>query len=230
MDSRFRRVVVILLSAVLIIGLLPLTSYAKDMEECYHCNKTGEFHCPECGNKGEVVCDGCHGQGQFECPGEEDKGKCDNGWYVCPSCGGDGLSRPIPADGNADPCGQCGGTGKLECWHCHGAGIIICDRCNGEGKYECPNGNCKEARKIDYKCPYCKGTGYLGDGPDFPPEWNDGVHNVPEKGDHIITDHASWTGYYYGTGETDKDKQAKLYLPMCSYLCALTFEHLIHRE
>ena len=207
MRLRVRRVTVILLTALLIIGLLPLYSHAKDMEECYHCNKTGKFNCPECGNTGEVVCDGCHGQGKFECPGEEGKGKCDNGWYVCPSCNGDGLSRPIPADGNADPCGQCGGSGKLECWHCHGAGILICDRCNGNGKYECPNGNCKEARKIDYKCPYCKGTGFLGDGQDFPPEWNDGIHNVPEKGDHIITDHASWTGYYYGTDETDKDKQ-----------------------
>lgn len=207
MKIRFRKIIVMALTAALLLSLMSLISYAKDMEECYHCSKTGEFHCPTCGNEGVVVCDGCHGRGRFECPGEEDKGKCDNGYYVCPSCNGDGLSRPIPADGNADPCGQCGGTGKLECWHCHGAGIIICDRCNGEGKCACQNGNCIEARKIDYKCPYCKGTGYLGDGPDFPQEWNDGVHNVPEKGDHIITDHASWTGYYYGTGETDKDKQ-----------------------
>ena len=195
------------LAASMLLSLLTFVSYAADFEECYHCNNTGEFHCPECGNKGTVVCDGCGGQGRFECPGEEGKGKCDNGYYVCPSCNGDGLSRPIPEDGEAGPCGQCGGSGKIECWHCHGAGVIICDRCGGEGQYACRNVNCIEARKTDYKCPYCKGTGFLGDGPDFPPEWNDGVHNIPKEGDHIITDHANWTGYYYGTGETDKDKQ-----------------------
>lgn len=207
MKKHFRYAAVIILAAALLFGILPLVSYAKDMEECYHCNKTGQFHCDNCNNKGTVICDGCGGKGRFECPGEEGKGKCDNGYYVCPSCNGDGLSRPIPADGNAGPCGQCGGSGKLECWHCHGAAMLVCDRCNGEGQCACQNGNCIEARKINYKCPYCKGTGYLGDGPDFPPEWNDGVHNVPVKGDHIITDHATWTGYYYGTGETDKDKQ-----------------------
>ena len=207
MKIRFRKVVSAALALTTFLSLLTFGSYAYDFEECYHCGKTGQFHCPECDNRGEAVCDGCGGQGRFECPGEEGKGKCDNGYYVCPSCNGDGLSRPIPEDGEAGPCGQCGGTGKIECWHCHGAGILVCDRCGGEGMCACQNGNCIEARKINYKCPYCKGTGYLGDGPDFPPEWNDGVHNVPKEGDHIITDHASWTGYYYGTGETDKDKQ-----------------------
>lgn len=202
-----KRITVILLTAAVMLGTLAPASYAKDMEECYLCGTTGRYNCRECGNKGEVVCDGCEGKGRFECPGEEGKGKCDNGYYVCPSCNGDGLSRPIPADGKADPCGQCGGSGKLECWHCHGAGIIVCDRCGGEGKTECQNENCKEAKKIDYKCPRCKGTGFTGDGQDFSPEWNDGIHNVPEIGDHIITDHTTWTGYYYGTGKTDKDIQ-----------------------
>ena len=207
MNLRSGKTAALILIAAILISLLPLSSYAKDFEECYHCNKTGQFHCRNCDNKGETVCDGCGGKGKFECPGEEGKGKCEGGFYVCPSCNGDGLSRPIPADGDAGPCGQCGGSGKIECWHCHGAGILICDRCSGDGKNECTNVDCQRAREIDWKCPYCKGTGYLGDGPDFPQEWNDGVHNVPEKGDHIITDHNSWTGYYYGTNETDEDRQ-----------------------
>ncbi len=207
MKARCKKIAAATLVFTMLLSLFAFDSIAYDFEECYHCNKTGEFHCQKCGNTGEVVCDGCGGRGRFECPGEEDKGKCDNGYYVCPSCGGDGLSRPIPEDGEAGPCGQCGGTGKIECWHCHGAGILVCDRCGGAGKNECTDGNCVQARKINYKCPYCKGTGYLGDGPDFPQEYNDGVHNVPKEGDHIITDHASWTGYYYGTGETDEDKQ-----------------------
>ena len=202
MNTRIKGIV-ILLTFALLAGALCVISYAKDMGECYHCGRTGKFQCPTCGNTGEVVCDGCGGTGRWTCDGEEGKGKCDNGYYVCPSCGGDGLSRPIPADGNAGPCGQCGGSGRIECWKCHGSGGGVCDRCGGSGKNECQNGNCKEARKIGWKCPKCKGTGYMGDGPDFPPEWNDGVHNVPETGDHIITDHSTWTGYYYGTGTTD---------------------------
>ena len=207
MKARCKKIAAATLVFTMLLSLFAFDSIAYDFEECYHCNKTGEFRCQKCGNTGEIVCDGCGGAGRFECPGEKDKGKCDNGYYVCPSCNGDGLSRPIPEDGEAGPCGQCGGTGKIECWHCHGAGILVCDRCGGAGKNECTDGNCVQARKINYKCPYCKGTGYLGDGPDFPQEYNDGVHNVPKEGDHIITDHASWTGYYYGTGETDEDKQ-----------------------
>lgn len=198
----FRKTLALLSMFLLLFGVCPLISHAKDMEECYHCHKTGQYQCESCRNAGELTCDGCGGSGSWVCPGEEGKGQCDSGWYVCPSCEGDGLSRPIPADGNAGPCGQCGGSGKLECWHCHGAGGGVCDRCNGTGKTECQNTDCKTARTIGWKCPYCKGTGFLGDGPNFPREWNDGVHNVPEKGDFIITDHANWQGYYYGV---DKD-------------------------
>ena len=187
---------VYLLIAALIFCYLPVPTFAKDMEECYHCNKTGEFHCPTCGNQGVVLCDGCGGAGTWVCPGEEGKGPCDHGYYICPSCNGDGFARPIPADGATSPCGQCNGTGKLECWHCHGAGGGVCDRCGGSGWAECQNGNCKIARTIGYKCPECKGTGFLGG-------QNDGVHNVPQVGDHIITDSKTYTGYYYGTGETD---------------------------
>ena len=95
------KIPVIFFITVFLAGALFLHSFAKDMEECYHCGRTGQFNCPSCGNTGEVVCDGCGGAGSWVCTGEEGKGKCDNGYYVCPSCNGDGLSRPIPVDGNA---------------------------------------------------------------------------------------------------------------------------------
>ncbi|MCR5430922.1 MAG: hypothetical protein K6E95_00015, partial [Lachnospiraceae bacterium] len=37
----------------------------------------------------------------------------------------------------------------------------------------------------DDTCPYCKGTGYLFEGFDSKPEWNDGTTNVPKEGDII---------------------------------------------
>ncbi len=206
MKKRIRNLLSILLSLVLLCGGLTVpsvTTEAKEMEECYHCGKTGEFHCDGCNNTGTVVCDGCGGGGHWVCPGQDDKGPCNNGWYTCPSCNGDGLSRPIPADGNAGPCGNCGGSGKLECVRCHGQGGGDCDRCHGTGRMDCPRGDCQLARQYGYKCPYCKGTGFLGVGA-FKPEWNDGVHNVPEVGDHIITDAANWRGYTYG-GDPDPD-------------------------
>ena len=121
--KKLKLVLSILLSLTLLCGGLTVpfvTTQAKEMEECYHCGKTGEFHCDACNNTGTVVCDGCGGVGHWVCPGQDDKGPCNNGWYTCPSCGGDGLGRPIPADGNAGPCGNCGGSGKLECIRCHG--------------------------------------------------------------------------------------------------------------
>ncbi len=206
MKKRIRNVLSILLSLILLSGTLtfPATvTEAKELEECYHCGKTGEFHCDSCNNEGTVVCEACGGSGHWDCPGQDDKGPCDNGWYVCPSCNGDGRSRPIPADGNAGPCGNCGGSGKLECIRCHGTGSGNCERCNGTGREVCQRGDCPSARQIGYKCPYCKGAGFLGVG-STPPEWNDGVRNRPEVGDHIITDAANWRGYTYG-GDPDPE-------------------------
>ncbi|MBQ7670133.1 MAG: hypothetical protein IJS45_05370 [Clostridia bacterium] len=174
----------ILALSVLLGAALTFASLAKDLEPCYHCRSTGEFHCRVCNNAGEVVCDGCGGAGGMKCPGEPGKGSCDNGYYVCPSCDGDGKSRPIPADGNADPCGNCGGTGKVRCIFCHTTpGWCTCTRCDGKGIYECQNPDCKEARALGWKCPYCKGAGYLLT--NFWPGENDGVQNVPVAGDKI---------------------------------------------
>ena len=175
---------VILALSVLLGTALTFASLAKDLEPCYHCRATGEFHCTVCNNAGEVVCDGCGGAGGMKCPGEPGKGSCDNGYYVCSSCDGDGLSRPIPADGNADPCGNCGGTGKVRCVFCHTTpGWCTCTRCDGKGIYECQNPDCQEARAIGWKCPYCKGAGYMLT--NFWPGENDGVQNLPVPGDKI---------------------------------------------
>ena len=190
------------LALVLILCAVPAWRVgAKDLEKCYHCDNTGKFHCPYCNNTGEAVCDGCGGAGRSPCQGEPGKG-CNNGYYTCPSCSGDGLSRPIPADGNAGPCGNCGGSGKLRCIVCHTVpGWNICNRCDGKGKMECQGSNCKAAKAVGWKCPYCNGAGYLLVGFPMPPSWkNDGVQNVPQKGDYIVTDNKTWQGYTYGGG------------------------------
>ena len=191
------RTVSFLLIFALLCGAISVVVPAKDLEPCYHCNSTGQYHCPECGDTGEVTCDGCGGAGYTECPGEEGKGKCDHGWYVCPSCSGDGLSRPIPADGNAGPCGQCGGSGRLECWTCHGSGWNTCTRCNGQGKVECQHIDCKNVKKVGWKCSYCMGTGYLLT--NFWPGENNGIDNAPKKGDKIWVNGKSTT---YGGEDT----------------------------
>jgi len=188
-------------------GALPVTAYAKDMEICYHCGGTGQFYCEVCHNQGEVVCDVCGGAGGHKCEGDTAHGHgCDGGYYTCPSCHGDTYLRngdgEIPPDARPGSCGACGGQGKLRCIVCSNdtPGWNTCYRCGGAGKQECQVLDCKDARKIGWKCPYCKGTGYLGTGQSFPPEWNDGVHNVPVKGDYIVTNRQTWAGYIYGGG------------------------------
>ena len=204
-------VLTFIISLVTIMGTYKVL--AKEFEKCYHCNNTGVWSCPLCGNTGTVVCDGCNGVGYCICQGEDGKGPCDNGYYTCPSCKGSGYATD--EFGNSDksmPCGyqNCNGTGKQLCWRCHGNPKIVCDRCEGKGKSECLDINCQMARQINYTCPYCKGTGYLGNGHNFPPEWNDGVHNIPVPGDYIVTNGATWEGYIYGGGSaatTEKEPE-----------------------
>ena len=185
-------------AAFLLVLILVFSSaspaFAKDLEPCYHCGSTGRFECPNCHNQVQITCDGCNGAGGSKCDGEEGKGPCDNGYYTCPSCHGDTYIRngdgEIPKDAVPGSCGTCGGKGKLECWHCHGAYWIVCNRCGGSGEVECQNENCKESRKIGWKCHYCMGTGYLLT--NFWPGENDGVQNKPEKGDKIWVNGKTW--------------------------------------
>ncbi|MBQ2042462.1 MAG: hypothetical protein II485_04680, partial [Firmicutes bacterium] len=193
-------------AAFLLVLILVFSSaspaFAKDLEPCYHCGSTGRFECPNCHNQVQITCDGCNGAGGSKCDGEEGKGPCDNGYYTCPSCHGDTYIRngdgEIPKDAVPGSCGTCGGKGKLECWHCHGAYWIVCNRCGGSGEVECQNENCKESRKIGWKCHYCMGTGYLLT--NFWPGENDGVQNKPEKGDKIWVNGKSSTYGESGSG------------------------------
>jgi len=196
------RAAAFLAAFVLLFGAVSLTARAKDLEYCRLCGGSGDFHCSVCGNTGEVVCDLCGGAGFSECPGEDGKGKCDHGHYVCPSCHGDGRSRTGDGAVTGGPCGQCGGDGQIECWRCHGTGGDRCNRCGGAGKTECREGTCVVSRAYGWKCPDCKGTGYILVGRPMPPKSsNDGVRNQPVAGDHIIIDEAA---HYivYGSGSS----------------------------
>lgn len=196
--TRFLTVALIL---TMLFSAFALTAYAKELEPCRLCGGKGDYHCVSCGNTGTVTCRGCGGSGRWECPGEDGKGKCNDGYYVCPSCNGDGKNRSGDGkiiDGN---CGQCGGNGKLVCWTCHGTPKRACDGCNGTGKEECQVGTCKVSRAYGWKCPDCKGTGFILVGNPMPPKANnDGVRNVPSNGDYIVTNDKTWAGYTYGGG------------------------------
>lgn len=200
---RGRRVLAVTAAFLLVLCTLPMRAHATDLEVCRMCGGSGDFHCPNCGNKGEVVCDGCHGEPRTKCPGDGVHG-CVDGYYTCPSCNGDTFIRSgdgeIPPDAQPGTCGNCGGTGRLRCIVCHTEpGWNLCTGCDGTGIKECPNGNCQIAKKYGWKCPRCKGTGYILLGNPMPPESdNDGVKNVPKKGDYIVTNNETWEGYRYG--------------------------------
>jgi len=49
----------------------------------------------------------------------------------------------------------------------------------------CQNFPCQRTDEFAGKCAFCKGTGYLFEGFDSKPEWNDGTTNVPKEGDVI---------------------------------------------
>lgn len=138
-----KRYMTILFVAVLLCGAFVLTAYARDLEPCRLCGGKGDYHCVSCGNTGTVTCGGCNGTGVWHCPGEDGKGKCNNGYYTCKSCNGDGKNRS--GDGNIieGSCGNCSGKGKIECWTCHGNPTQACDKCGGTGKEECQVGTCR---------------------------------------------------------------------------------------
>ena len=189
------RFIVLSLVLALLCGMFAFTAHSKDLEPCYHCESTGQFHCRVCNNQGEVTCHNCKGTGIWECPGEDGKGKCNNGYYTCPSCGGDGKNRTGDGKIIEGVCGNCNGAGKNECWTCHGTPKRACDGCGGTGKEECQASNCKAAKAIGWKCPFCCGAGYLLT--NFWPGENDGVQNRPVNGDKIWVNGKSTT---YGGG------------------------------
>ena len=173
-----------LLTALMLVVSLCLAPnvYAKDLEPCHHCGGTGRYDCLNCHNEVWIACDLCSGEKTIVC------GECSGaGYFTCPSCSGDGYTRSgngeIPPDAAPGSCGQCGGSGKLECLACRGAGAVECNRCLGAGGRECDKDECLVARAHDWKCPFCMGTGYLLT--NFWPGENDGVQNMPAAGDLI---------------------------------------------
>ena len=178
------RVLALTLTFAVLCGSFATIAYAKDLEECYHCNTTGEFHCKVCNNTGEVTCGGCGGEGKSKCTGESGKG-CDDGYYTCPNCNGDGKMRNGAGEVlDEGVCGNCNGSGKMRCVACHTVpGWNICNGCDGKGKQECQSSNCKDSKAVGWKCHYCMGAGYLLT--NFWPGENDGIQNVPVNGDLI---------------------------------------------
>ena len=198
------RILALALIGVMFCGSFATIAYAKELEPCRLCGGKGDYHCIACGNTGTVTCDGCDGAGGAKCQGDTYKGNpCDNGYYTCSSCNGDGKNRSGDGKIIEGVCGNCGGAGKLRCVVCGNGtpGWNTCTRCGGGGKHECQVETCKVSRQYGWHCPDCKGTGFILVGNPMPPkENNDGVRNVPVKGDYIVTNDKTWAGYTYGGG------------------------------
>ena len=196
------RVLALTLAIAVICASFTTLAYAKELEPCRLCGGKGDYHCIACGNTGTVICDGCSGAGGAKCQGDTYKGNpCDNGYYTCSSCNGDGKNRSGDGKIIEGVCGNCGGAGKLRCVVCSNGtpGWNACTRCGGGGKHECQVETCKVSRQYGWHCPDCKGTGFILVGNPMPPkENNDGVRNVPVKGDYIVTNDKTWAGYTYG--------------------------------
>ena len=194
----------IIFTIILLFCSFATTAFAKELEPCRLCGGKGDYHCIACGNTGTVICDGCGGAGGSKCQGDTYKGNpCDNGYYTCGSCNGDGKNRSGDGKIFEGVCGNCGGAGKLRCVVCSNGtpGWNACTRCGGSGKHECQVETCKVSRQYGWHCPDCKGTGFILVGNPMPPkENNDGVRNVPVKGDYIVTNDKTWAGYTYGGG------------------------------
>jgi len=195
------RVLTLTLAFAVICGSFATIAYAKELEPCRLCGGKGDYHCIACGNTGTVTCDGCDGAGGAKCQGDTYKGNsCDNGYYTCNSCNGDGKNRSGDGKIIEGVCGNCGGAGKLRCVVCSNGtpGWNACTRCGGSGKHECQVGTCKVSRQYSWHCPDCKGTGFILVGTPMPPkENNDGVRNIPVEGDYIVTN-GTWVLYTYG--------------------------------
>ncbi len=195
------RVLALTLAFAVLCGSFATIAYARDLAECHHCNTTGEFHCKVCNNTGEVTCGVCGGEGKSKCTGESGKG-CDDGYYTCPNCNGDGKMRNGAGEVlDEGVCGNCNGSGKMRCVACHTVpGWNICNGCDGKGKQECQSSNCKDSKAVGWKCHYCMGAGYLLT--NFWPGENDGIQNVPVNGDLI------WIGnksHVYSNGSVSSE-------------------------
>ena len=199
----------VLFAIFLSVFIIPYSeSNAKEYEECYHCKMTGAYHCKFCNDTGGVFCRDCVGKGGYYCP------YCDGkGYMVCSSCNGDTYIRTgegdIPKDAEPGTCGNCNGTGKVDCIICHNEGWIKCITCNETGYEKCHNQECEKARANNGVCTYCQGTKYMVVGIGMKPEWNDGVNNIPKEGELIWRNDQETTYRYHKTPTAAESKKAK---------------------
>lgn len=207
----------VILILVLAFSGFAITAQAKIFSECHTCGGKGKYVCdnPDCGGKGTYPCssrpdpnakkckNGYVTENCPQCHGSGDGGQCGNchGTKKCVVCEGDGKQgdlndRICNQCGGTGKCVTCGGNGRLTCSYCKGKKTITnkCPDCNGTGILKCTNQLCVWGRANGGKCKTCKGTGFEGDGVEGTP--NDGVSNVPKKGDGIYRLDGSY--YVYG--------------------------------
>ena len=140
--------------------------YIYSYSNCYPCSGKG-YHTETCsgcdGTKKEsVTCPKCGGTALMPCT----NGSCDGGniYKTCTLCkGSTQLLRDCASctDGTADnPCGTCGGTGKVsdKCGTCGGDGEVPdkCGTCGGDGKVS--GGTCGGSFK-DSNAPHTERSG-----------------------------------------------------------------------
>lgn len=187
-----KKIVSFILICLMVFACPMTVNAAKIIEDCYICEKTGK--CDLCYGNSTSACDGCEGAGRFlcdNCNGEKREvyGVC-NGQKFFP-CNCDGKADcPSCYGASHIACNECNGEGYITCRRCMGVGIVTCDTCEATGIVYCQH--CLGSGK----CPNCKGTGY-----NTCPGWdggpNDGIHNVPKKGDLYRT--ANGKEYIYGS-------------------------------
>lgn len=62
---------------------------------------------------------------------------------------------PVPGSDFIEECGDCGGAGRVVCYHCGGARQVTCDSCGGYGRFTC--NDCGGRGEV--RCAACGGYG-----------------------------------------------------------------------
>lgn len=100
------------------------------VETCTRCSGSGRVICSNCGGDGRNTCSSCGGSGQIQ--------KSESRYEV--------TGYNVYSDGHREPvygyrthyyyvnCGNCGGSGTVQCRTCGGSGKVTCPVCEGNGK------------------------------------------------------------------------------------------------
>ena len=116
---RYAKTISVILLVIILIVSSTVSVFAKDLQLCFYCWGTGEFHCLFCGNTGEttcpacfgrgsifngtehVSCERCEGTGKIECPSRECHASAEAG-YKCVHCMGTGYLLTHSSEGEND--------------------------------------------------------------------------------------------------------------------------------